>query len=109
MKIIWKLFTGFFIMILFLVIVFFLTNATFDELHLSGNSIKEEAMSTKKSFLSYKDAFDFLNEIENIFDVILNLGYITAADELNIVEEQFNTELEVIRQKSNTLESFSVG
>jgi len=107
MKIIWKLFTGFFIMILFLVIVFFLQNATFDELHLSGNSIKEEAMSTKKSFLSYKDAFDFLNEIENIFDVILNLGYITAADELNIVEEQFNTELEVIRQKSNTLEKAS--
>src|SRR6056297_2497337 len=85
MKIIWKLFTGFFIMIMFFVVIFIMTNLTFNSLNLSGNAVKDEAVSTKNSFLSYKDSFDFLNETENLFDVVLKLGYVSEEEELTVI------------------------
>ncbi len=105
MKIIWRLFTGFFIMIMFLVVIFILTNITFNSLNASGNAIKDEAVSTEMSFLSYKDSFDFLNETENLFDVVLKLGYVSDQDELKTMEEQFNLDIENIKQKAGSFEN----
>jgi methyl-accepting chemotaxis protein len=105
MKIIWRLFTGFFIMIMFFVVIFILTNITFNSLNASGSAIKDEAVSTERSFLSYKDSFDFLNETENLFDVVLKLGYVSDQDELKTMEEQFNLDIDNIKQKAGAFEN----
>jgi methyl-accepting chemotaxis protein len=105
MKIFWKLFTGFFIIVLFLTIILILTTLSFQNLLSSSNRINDEGIKTEISFLSYKESFDFLTEIENLFDVVLNLGYVSSSEELQSIETRFNEDIEKIKGKTASFDN----
>ena len=98
MTIFQKLLIGFSTVVAFLIIALLITNLAFDSLDSSVNKLRDTGLQTRDAFVQYSESSIFLRQIEDLFDTVLNLGYVSTGEELELNEDAFEEKLMAIKR-----------
>ena len=105
MKISTKLLMGFTVIIIILVVVLLVSTISNREVVLQADTVLEQTDASEKELLEFRRYNQLESGIKDMIQTVLNLGYVATIEEENLIKEQYQKNVESLKEIISSYES----